>query len=151
MTDDYKTVRRIIEDVEDLVHKLFQEHREFDDANSELYYMNGNDGTDFDWKVNGHICELMVFHPNDNGAIKILITHKGNLYAYMYGYNAMLPFSKMDCKARYSKDEVETLAEFLFDNLDGNKVWDLPISVADLDASDYTEWQNPHWFQGLQV
>ena len=41
------------------------------ELDGKIYYMNGNDGTDFDWKCNERICEFMVFHENEMGYIKL--------------------------------------------------------------------------------
>ena len=41
------------------------------ELDGKIYYMNGNDGTDFDWKCNGRTCEFMVFNDNEMGYIKL--------------------------------------------------------------------------------
>ena len=41
------------------------------ELDGKIYYMNGNDGTDFDWNCNGRTCEFMVFHENEMGYIKL--------------------------------------------------------------------------------
>ena len=44
------------------------------DENGKVYYMNGNDGTEFDYYVNDRLCEFMCFYDkNKMGAIKINI------------------------------------------------------------------------------
>ena len=40
------------------------------ELDGKIYYMNGNDGTDFDWEANDRLCEFMVFHENEYGYIK---------------------------------------------------------------------------------
>ena len=32
--------------------------------NGAIYYMNGNDSTEFDWNMNDRLCEFFVFHKN---------------------------------------------------------------------------------------
>lgn len=48
-----------------------------------IYYMNGNDGTEFDYCVNDRTCEFYVFWKNGNGAIKLFLkTDKAVVYVY---------------------------------------------------------------------
>ena len=34
--------------------------------NGAVFYMNGNDGTDFDWQVNNHLCEFFTYYDNES-------------------------------------------------------------------------------------
>ena len=150
MTDDYKVVRSIMMDLEIQVEKILDSFPvRLAEAEPELYYMNGNDGTDFDWQVNNRICEFMAFYPSGHGAVKAMLYKNGDLDLYAYDVGAMSPFKQWEHKNRYVKEAVETMAEFLFDNLDCNYVWDERVCVADLDDSDYTEWHNEHYMNTI--
>lgn len=50
-----------------------------------IYYMNGNDGTDFDWNVNDHLCEFMMFYKStEYGFIKVYVNANGIINGYLY-------------------------------------------------------------------
>lgn len=145
-SNDFRVVRGIIEELESLVDFCREQYPVLNDAGMDptLYYMNGNDGTYFDWHANHRLCEFMTFYPSDKGAIKILVNWDGEVTAYVYQDGAMMPFNEYDPWAvSFDKERVATLAAFLWENTDNNLGWDNPISVADLDASDYTEWVMP--------
>ena len=54
--------------------------------NGAIYYMNGNNGTEFDWHVNQKLSNFMVFYNDkDNlGAVKLIIHSDRNIYLYIY-------------------------------------------------------------------
>lgn len=57
------------------------------EENGTVYYMNGKNGTEFDWYVNEHLPGFMVFY-NDKqnlGAVKLLIYIDGVVVLYIYG------------------------------------------------------------------
>lgn len=43
------------------------------DTNGAIHYMNGNDGTPFDWNCNNRLCEFILFHKNGIGFIKAYV------------------------------------------------------------------------------
>jgi hypothetical protein len=51
-----------------------------------IYYMNGNDGTDFDWECNNRTCEFMVFYdtPSQMGLLKVSLYSDGTLSGYLW-------------------------------------------------------------------
>ena len=51
-----------------------------------VFYMNGRDGTEFDWHVNDKLCPFMVFYNDkDNlGAAKLLLYCNGEADLYLY-------------------------------------------------------------------
>ena len=46
-----------------------------------IFYMNGKDGTEFDWFVNGRLCPFMVFYDDEDnlGAVKALVAKNGEI------------------------------------------------------------------------
>lgn len=52
--------------------------------NGAIYYMNGNDGTRFDWKENNHLCEFFVFHKNEKGFIKVYINKNNSVDIFIF-------------------------------------------------------------------
>lgn len=105
------------------------------ELDGKIYYMNGNDGTDFDWKYNERVCEFMVFHENEMGYIKILVFNDNNVTIYVYADGGMHPTAEIE--TWYEKNPLE-LANFLYRTFDKNKLWDEPIEEfinADCDGS----------------
>lgn len=50
-----------------------------------IYYMNGNDGTDFDWQANDRTCEFMMFYKSTElGFAKLSIRKDGSLDGYVW-------------------------------------------------------------------
>lgn len=50
-----------------------------------VYYRNGNDGTDFDWKMNENTCEFMMFYKStDLGFAKLYVKTDGSLDGYVW-------------------------------------------------------------------
>lgn len=56
------------------------------EENGAIYYMNGRNGTEFDWYVNGKISDFFVFYNDDNnlGAVKLTLYNNGNVLIYIY-------------------------------------------------------------------
>lgn len=53
--------------------------------NGTVFYMNGNDGTGFDFSMNDRTCELMSFYKSSNyGFFKIFVTRSGLIDGYAY-------------------------------------------------------------------
>ena len=55
--------------------------------NGAVFYMNGNNGTEFDWYVNEKLSSFMIFY-NDKenlGAVKATIYDRGEVVVYTYG------------------------------------------------------------------
>ena len=43
-------------------------------GNGAIYYMNGNDGTEFDWEMNGRCCEFYLFYKEtEMGFLKVFV------------------------------------------------------------------------------
>ena len=99
-----------------------------------VYYMNGNDGTDFDWDCNGRTCEFFVFYDTEDqlGYVKAYVTRDGNIEGYVW--DTERPFDAVALAPRpLSPDggKARAMAEGFKDNLynlwDCSKTWDGPI------------------------
>lgn len=102
------------------------------DTNGAIHYMNGNDGTDFDWDVNDRLCEFYVFHKNEYGFIKVLVSKNGEMSAYVYLDNGFA--SAIEVEPRYlCADDVEDLCKVLYRNADCKSIWDEPIDNIDFE------------------
>lgn len=51
---------------------------------NDIYYLNGNDGTEFDVLVNGNICELCYMYKNNYIAVKSYVCTNGNVWIYTF-------------------------------------------------------------------
>ena len=94
------------------------------ELDGKIYYMNGNDGTDFDWNCNERVCEFMVFHENEMGYIKLMVFDDNEVHVYVYADGGMHPSAEI--KTWYDKNPLE-LANFLYRTFDKNDLWDVPI------------------------
>lgn len=73
-----------------------------------IYYMNGNDGTSFDYYVNGHTCEFMVFFKESEfGAVKATLEKDGTLHAYIYDKDDPCSYDKMKVELDKTKSYTE--------------------------------------------
>ena len=106
--------------------------------NGAIFYMNGNDGTDFDWNANEHTSEFYMFHENEIGFIKLYV-NKGDTYtAYVYPNGEMSAMETI----RGDLDEGDSLylAAILYRQADREYIYD-----ANIDDIDFTyepnEWE----------
>lgn len=99
-----------------------------------LYYMNDEDGTIFDWTMNGRLCEFMSFYDNSRtGAIKINILADGDINVYLYKEKEMQPFKTY--QEKISKEESCELAVLMYNiadkrNLYGKAVNDMNAEIT---------------------
>ena len=78
--------------------------------NGAIYYMNGNDGTEFDWNMNNRLCEFLVFHKNEMGFIKAFVNMDNSIDMYIFEDGGMKPTYKFT-------EEMEGLKSSSFANL----------------------------------
>ena len=77
-----------IKEIIDSNLKLYLPHVASDhlENNGAVYYMNGKDGTEFDWYINEKFPPFMVFY-NDKanlGAVKLLLYKDGGVVIYLF-------------------------------------------------------------------
>ena len=67
-----------------------------------VYYMNGKNGTEFDWFVNEHLPSFMVFYDDEEnlGAVKASVYNDGGMIIYLF-----------DDHGRNMKKEVKTFLD----------------------------------------
>ena len=95
--------------------------------NGTVFYMNGNDGTDFDFGMNDRTCELMSFYKSSNyGFFKIFVTRSGLIDGYAYleeGHGEAIRLEPKHVGAEEAKESARAL-QLSADNL---KKWDCNI------------------------
>ena len=83
-----KIACEVREKVVDYINKVKEKYNISNDMlleNGSIYYMNGNDGTAFDWDCNDNTCEFMCFYKTtDLGCIKVYVTVWGQIKGYVF-------------------------------------------------------------------
>lgn len=120
------------------------------ELDGKIYYMNGNDGTDFDWKCNERVCEFMVFHENEMGYIKLMLYKDGEITVYVYRDGGMHPTDTIE-NIRY-KGNTKAFAIHLYEVFDDNDLYDEAIEdYMDVKTYGYhaymfeDEWEDEEW------
>lgn len=119
----------MIELVIDYIKKAIKEHPIKTDKDTyfpEVFYMNGNDSTDFDWECNERTCELEVLYSDQELTyVRVFITRKGFVQGWVWdtleneSRKPLEPLEIGERKATIIKNELR-----VFDNLG---LWDKPI------------------------
>lgn len=99
------------------------------EENGAVYYMNGKNGTEFDWFVNEHLPNFMVFYNDENnlGAAKLSIYDDGGILLYIYGDRGNTVVDEIKTSIDVTKEEMLHLAVILKNTADDNKIWDANI------------------------
>ena len=103
-----------------------------------IFYMNGNDGTDFDWNANDRCCEFYILHDNKIGFIKLYV-NKGDTYtAYVYPNGEMSAVET----TRGDLDEGDSLylAALLYRKADREYIYDAIIDEIDF-SYEQDKWE----------
>lgn len=111
-----------------------------EDLHSEgaIFYMNGWDGTDFDWNANDHTSEFYVYHENEIGFIKLYV-NKGDTYtAYVYPNGEMSATETI--RGDLEKGDSLYLAALLYRKADKEYIYDADISEIDF-TYEPKEWE----------
>lgn len=140
-----KTGKEFKQFIEDIFDEIRKEYPHITDdmlcENGAIFYMNGNDSTPFDWQVNGRLCEFCVYHKNENGFIKAIVSNDGSVYGYAYEHGEMSPTRRFS----YSIDTEETDMLFLA-NLMNNIADRQGMLNKDIDDLDWDRDCTNEWF-----
>lgn len=107
--------------------------------NGAVFYMNGKNGTAFDWYVNEHFpCFFIFYNDEENlGAVQAILHCNGRLSVYVYGDKGHADPEETVHTVDASADQLICLAAFLTENADEKKIWDAHIrDLPDNDMSD---------------
>ena len=127
--------------IEDIVNYFKAIRNEYKDVTNDMllndgdiFYMNGDDGTDFDWEMNGRCCEFFMFYKDsENGFIKVIVTGEDIIYGYHYDNNGKARGERFEEMSLDSGD-AEYLYRLLLQEADDKGIYDEPISNIDFDA-----------------
>ena len=100
--------------------------------NGAIYYMNGNDGTDFDWQVNNHLCEFFTYYDNESkrGFCKIVLNKDGTASIFIFKDGAIYATDQYDIEL-CSVDEARFLGCLMYRATDAELIWDENIDNID--------------------
>jgi len=106
------------------------------EGNGEIYYMNGDNGTEFEWYVNEHLPYFMVFYNDEQnlGALKLSVYNDGGILLYIYGDKGNKFIKEIKTSIDVTKDEIFKLAVMLKYEADDCKIWDASIDTIKTDG-----------------
>ena len=139
-----ETVNCVLEEIQEILKKDAEEcgMAEKGLTNTDMYYMNGNDGTEFDWRCNDRVCEFALQYPEeltDMLAARLMVWRDGNATLYMYEPDAVSPFQEIYYNDTFDENDIKMLAEYLEDTRDKKRIWDKKISAEE--TKEYPDWK----------
>ena len=132
MTDN-KAIKEIRNKIKEIMNSYIDKYdvRGKLDSNGAIFYRNGNDGTDFDWKVNGRTCEFFTFFGEKPkmGFCKITVECDGyiRIWVYLNGERE----SAEQKEVFIGEDKAKLFAVYLYFNADNRGIWDETIDHID--------------------
>ena len=106
------------------------------EENGAVYYMNGKNGTEFDWYVNDHLPSFMVFYNDEQnlGAVKLLLHNDGRIALYIYGDRGNKIIKEVQTSIEVAENELFNLAVILKNEADDKRIWDGSIDKINIDV-----------------
>ena len=131
-------VKRIIEES---IKEYLPEVKPTDlEENGKVYYMNGKNGTEFEWYVNEHLPCFMVFYNDEQnmGVAKLSVYTDGGVELYLYGDHGNELVKEISTSIETSENDLFNLAVVLKKEADDARFWDGSIDNinSDRDATD---------------
>lgn len=105
--------------------------------NGAIYYMNGNDGTDFDYMCNDHACEFYIFWNSEYGAMKLYCAENKLVFYIYYDENDPFNHDKIIKEEIPYEYDLHELCEYLQGTFDDNGVYDQAIVDWNLSNRGY--------------
>ena len=130
----------ILQDIQNLMHSAIKEYMpELSSGDMEeggkVYYMNGKNGTEFDWFVNEHLpCFMIFYNDKENlGAAKATVYTDGGVLLYIYDDHGKNLLKEEETSIEAPEADLLKLAVCLRCNADDKRVWDSAIDLIDSD------------------
>ncbi len=97
--------------------------------NGAVFYMNGKNGTAFDWYVNEHFpCFFIYYADKENlGAVKAILYTDGSLSVYVYGDKGHADPEEINYIIPTEDGQLLNMAVLLTENADNKRIWDADI------------------------
>lgn len=98
-----------------------------------IFYMNGKNGTEFDWFVNDHFSDFFIFYKDEEnlGAVKAMLYKNGDLLVYVYGDNGHSEPERLEYEVEAKEKDLLHLAVALKKNADDKRIWDEDIRLIE--------------------
>lgn len=129
----------ILEDIKKIISENIKEYLpdvELEDLeeNGAIYYMNGQNGTEWDYYVNEHISSFMVFYKEKEnlGAVKLRLYPDGYFTLYLYNEKGKNLLKTIDSKIDVNENDVLKFAALLKVQMDDKDNWDANIDKIDI-------------------
>lgn len=146
-------MNKIIKELKELTHENIKEYlkevKTSDlEENGAIYYMNGRNGTEFDWYVNDRISDFMVFYNDEKnlGALKLTLYKDGTILIYIYGDKGNKLIKEVKTKSKASAKEILDLAIILKLEADDKKIFDKDIDIINtkikIGSNEITDFEN---------
>lgn len=143
-------MNRILNEIRKIIDKnmaLYLPHVKSSDLENDgaIFYMNAQNGTEFDWFINDRFPFFMVFYNDkDNlGAVKLALYNTGEVQVYLYGEKGK-NFVKMEKEyLDIDKTAMLKLAAVLTSQADNKKIWNGNIDNihVDTEITDDELWE----------
>lgn len=121
--------------------------------NGAIFYMNAQNGTEFDWFINDRLPFFMVFYKDkDNmGAAKLALYNTGEIRVYIYGEQGKKLVKMEKELLNLNKIELLKLAAILTYQADDKKIWNKDIShiytdinITDNELKEFSDREKNH-------
>ena len=121
---------------------LPDQKREAFEENGAIYYMNGKNGTEFDWFVNERLSDFFVFYNDEEslGAVKLNLYHNGDVAVYIYDEQGHHMKKEVHTHIKTSEELLLKFAVLLKKTVDDPCVWDADIEKIDTEKEVSEEW-----------
>ncbi len=134
-------MNRILNEIKEIIKHNINEYlpdvKQSDlEENGTVYYMNGANGTEFDWYVNEHLPGFMVFYNDEQnlGAVKLSIYADGGAVIYIYGDKGKKVIKELQTSIKVEENELFNLAVILKNEADDKKIWNASIDKINTNA-----------------
>ena len=136
-----RILSEIVSAIKDEISKNLPDVKQSDlESDGAVFYMNGKNGTEFDWFVNEHLPSFRVFYDNEEklGAAKADVYDKGDIMLYLYDDGGKHLAKEIPVTLDISDEDLLALAVILRNNADENNIWNADVESILTDA-DPTE------------
>ena len=134
-------MNRILNEIKEIIKQNINEYlpevKPSDlEENGTVYYMNGKNGTQFDWYVNAHLPSFMAFYNDEQnlGAVKLSIYTDGQVILYIYGDKGNKVIKEVKTSIEVAENELFNLAVILKSEADDKSIWEASIDKINTDV-----------------
>ena len=135
-------MHKVLSEIREIINKCIREYLPDVpsgdlEENGKIFYMNGNNGTEFDWYVNEHISNFMVFYNDEKnlGAVKLTLYTDGKTSIYIYGEKGNTLVKEIETAINITEQEMLALAVLLEKTADSKRIFDKNIDQIDSDLN----------------